>query len=145
MDQSRFQFPEKYALRVIDKNGLLASFSIIDRELGITFNDMRLIEGKNGVFVASAAREYEPKGGGKKYINYIAPLYDFDSKTTDENGQAYFDAMTQAALGLYTQVKESGEQSDSVRSEKKENARTGRGPVSRGNSGPPKAKSYLPF
>lgn len=100
----RFKFEGKYAMRVIDgKGSLLAYFNVVDVDLGIEFRDVRLIEGKNGVFVGAPFRSYEDKKSGEtKYADYWRPAFEDDARS--EEGMAYVEEMAEAAHEHYLSI-----------------------------------------
>jgi DNA-binding cell septation regulator SpoVG len=96
-------------MRLADGDGkLLAYFTIIDTELGITFRDFRLLNGSNGVFVTSPYRSYD-KDGETKYVQFVEPAYDEQEEARSEAGTAYFDEMAQVAYARYEELAEEDE------------------------------------
>jgi DNA-binding cell septation regulator SpoVG len=148
----RFQFPGKYAMRPV-KNGkgnVLAYFTTVDTEIGIEFRDVRLIEGKNGVFVAAPFRSYE-KDGKTEYSDFWRAAYDVDAEARDERGVKYVEEMAQAAFAKYQEAM-GGEASAPRGSDRGASSsapsgarRSGRGPVNRPSGVSADNKSGLPF
>lgn len=105
---SRFAFPEKYAMRLIEngKGGALAYFNIIDTETGIEYRDVRLIQGKNGVFVSAPFRSYEAKGE-TKYADYWRASFESDGSRSTK-GVAFVEEMAQVAYARYEQEAANG-------------------------------------
>lgn len=97
----RFQFNEPYAMRLVNKGAFMASFTVTDTELGIEFRDVRLINGKNGVFIGSPYREYEDKSKKTVRVDFWRPAYDFANKVQNPLGVEYVNAMTAAAVAYY--------------------------------------------
>ena len=97
----RFQFIGEYAMRVQKKGKILAYFNVVDTEIGAEFRDMRLIEGKNGVFVSGPSRSYKDKEGNEKFSEYIRAWYNEEEGARDEKGVAYFEEMAKAAYAFY--------------------------------------------
>lgn len=131
----RFQFPEKYAMRLVEKPGgkVLAYFTIIDTEIGIEFRDVRLMKGSNGVFVASPFRDYE-KNGKKQYSDFWRAAWDEQSSERSERGVAYLEEMTEAAKELYERLSSGSGDSESAAPRRGKAAaapakRSARGPV----------------
>lgn len=107
MARSRFKIPREYGMRVMHgKEPLLAFFNFIDTELGLEFTDWRLIDGQNGVFVASPSREYTNKAGEKKYTNYIYAA----SQGKDEDGRAWLDELAEVAEEVWEKLSEEEEE-----------------------------------
>lgn len=76
---TRFRFPGKYSmLPVKDRKNILAYFNVLDTELGIEFRDVRLPEGKNGVFVAAPFRTYTDSKGRHQVRRLLAALLQRD-------------------------------------------------------------------
>lgn len=136
MADSRFDFSDQYSMRIIDDGSLLAFFNFVDTELGLEFKDWALRDGKNGVFVVSASRQYENNDGETKYSNYVQPNYDFDNNVRDEDGIAYFDELTDAALAEFERRKEEGE----TGGRKKSKGRKSSGSGNRKSSGSSKSR-----
>lgn len=107
---SRFAFPAKYAMRLVEKRDskVLAYFTIIDTEIGIEFKDVRLMKGKNGVFVAAPFREWQ-KNGQKQYSDFWRAAWDEEAGERNERGVAYLEEMTAAANELYDKLSNGGE------------------------------------
>jgi DNA-binding cell septation regulator SpoVG len=128
---SRFEFRGDYAMRPQSGNGnLLAYFNVIDTETGIEFRDMRLVEGRNGVFVAGPFRSYEDKTSGEtKYSDYIRAAYEGDDR--NEKGVQWFEELTQAAYAHFETLSKGGEKPTPARSSKPAAGarRSGRGPA----------------
>lgn len=111
---SRFYIPKKYGIRPMrgKKSKLLAFFNIVDTEIGIQFNDMRLMKGKDGVFVGSMSKKFETKDGEEKYTNAIEAAYNVKDKARDENGVAYFEEIAQTALKALKAISGRDEEED---------------------------------
>lgn len=139
--QERFQFLGKNPMRILNKGNFLASFTVTDTEIGIEFRDVRLLKGKNGLFVAAPARAYEDKDGQTQYMDYWRVAYDSDNKERDTNGMDYVDAMTAAAKAFYESISQDAGAAPAKRSgasASRTATRGGRGPI------PAKAKAEAP-
>lgn len=130
----RFRFPEKYAMRVVNKAGskVLAYFTIIDNEIGIEFRDVRLMKGSKGNFVAAPFRDYE-KDGQKKYADFWRPAWNEEAEERDERGVAYVEEMLRAAQELYDSISSGEGTEDAPRrsASKTGGKKSARGPVAK--------------
>lgn len=139
----RFEFRGEWAMRKQDGGkSLLAYFNVVDTELGIEFRDVRLIEGKNGVFVSSPFRSYKNKEGKDAYSDYWRAAYD-DEGNRDERGSAYLDEMAKAAYAFY-QTLDDGKGASSAKSSGTAR-RSARGPVPTVSGSSDNSKKKLPF
>jgi hypothetical protein len=143
MSRSRFAFVGKYSMRPMKKGkggNLLAYFDVVDTKLGLEFRDMRLIEGRQGVFCSSPAREYENDEGETKWVNFWGAAYDAEEGARDEKGMAYMDELSQAAHEEFLRVSKGKAKSRPVADEdedeeevapkkKAASGKSGRGPV----------------
>lgn len=74
--QFTFTFPPKFAMRLNTagtNKSTLAYFNVVNNETGLEFRDVRLIEGKDGRFVAAPFRTYEDKDGKTQFSDFGGP------------------------------------------------------------------------
>jgi DNA-binding cell septation regulator SpoVG len=135
MSQNRFFFPD-IRFRVVQKGTLLASFTFVDNETGLEYNDFKLIQAAGGTFVSAPSREYVTREGQKKYSNYIQAAYDAAAeKNQNPKGTAFMQALTDAAIQKYQAKLNGGGQA----------VASGRGPVAAAVPGVSTDTSGLPF
>jgi DNA-binding cell septation regulator SpoVG len=148
----RFEFRGKYAMRKQNKGKVIAYFNVVDTEIGIEFRDVRLIEGKNGVFVAAPFRTYKDKEDKDAFSDFWRAAYNEQEEARDERGVAYLEEMAKAAYAFYQTLDGSASNSGGGSSRNSSNSggterRSARGPVpttgSSDNAGKTGAK--LPF
>jgi hypothetical protein len=121
---ARFSFP---SMRVQNKGGLLAFFSVVDHELGIQFNDMVLFQTGDGSrqFVKPPYREYTKVGEKEaSRMEYFRAAW--VDNAWSPAGKKYFDDIAAAAHAAY---KGAGEGSAPPQGAKKATKQSGRGPV----------------
>lgn len=129
----RFQFRGPYAMRVQTGSKILAYFNVVDSQTGLEYRDMRLIEGKNGVFASSPSRTYKNKEQKDAYSDYVRAAYN-DDDTRDENGVAWFEEMAKAAYAFY-QTQDGANAAPSAAKSAAPARRSARGPVPTVSSG----------
>jgi hypothetical protein len=101
---ARFTFPGQYAMRVIDKDQLLAFFTFVDTETGLEYRDWKLMTGSNGRYVGSpTGKPYKDKEGKDQYPKFVREAYDVESKKRVQAGVEWFAALLEAAEAEYEQ------------------------------------------
>ena len=94
---------EKYRLRVMNKENLLAYFDFVDQDNGLEYQDWQLMKGKNGLFVSAPGKKpYENKDKKTIYPKYVAPAYDGAAETKrSPSGEKFFADVLAAAKTVY--------------------------------------------
>lgn len=149
---AKFSWPKQYAMRLntSGKNErTLAYFNIINEDTGIEFRDVRLIEGKEGMFAAPPFRSYEDtKTKETKYADYWRAAFDDDTNARREDGVAFMEAMTQFAVKKYQELLAGAEDEQPTRSTRQSapaGRRSGRGPAPTVGAEATSGKRALPF
>ena len=105
---ARFTFPGPYAVKVIDKDGLLAFFSFVDEETELQYRDWRLLEGENGPYIKSpTGKPYEDKNGKKQYPEYVKAAFDKEGKKRPKGNQFFAD-LFEAVMEEFENRKQGG-------------------------------------
>ena len=125
-DKNDFIFDGQYAMRVVDKDNIMAYYTTTFTPLGMEFRDVRLLKGKNGAFVAAPFRSYE-SNGETKYADFWRPAYDKANNARNADGVAFVEAMAEAAMAEYDRRKNGGSSASSA--SKPAARKSGRGPV----------------
>ena len=83
----------------IDKNSLLAFFTVQDLQEGLEYRDMKLFKGSNGTFVKFPQREYEDTDGKTAYSDYVKVIYTDEGEA--EEGREFVNGILAEAVDEY--------------------------------------------